>query len=392
MKKSREIMQKSSEQETPSWLRTEPDQEAVQAAQQLLERAPSPQEAMNQFTMRELLSNENLPNLTFNQLAEAQAKARGLDSVEGDGSKTYIFVSSSLSREELRSLLLMSAEPNVVAVLRGVLPGKNFRDTVMALRTVVKEHGEVFMPNLVMDPTLFKRYGITQVPTLVHVTKDQHVLQARGSVSVDWLKRQVERHPDEAFVDLGGYGPTMDIAERDVIELIKERYANMDWEEQKKKSVNHYWNKHMVTVDLPLAREARERQVDPSVMVAKDILGPNGEVLVSAGTKVNPLEVVPLVSTVIVFDAREPEQVAQVRQLADEVAKEGRRAILMTTGINREEGFKGWYKTEQALDSRLYLLNSELIQRFQLEYIPSVITSNGNRLIIREIPTEGSAS
>jgi type-F conjugative transfer system pilin assembly protein TrbC len=93
--------------------------------------------------------------------------------------RLYIFVSSSIPRETIRNYVTFVSshiEGDVVFVLRGGIGGlKRLTPTVLWIYDVIKKDDkcdgfecEVYGVEFVIDPFLFRRYGIERVPAVVY--------------------------------------------------------------------------------------------------------------------------------------------------------------------------------------------------------------------------------
>jgi conjugal transfer pilus assembly protein TrbC len=95
--------------------------------------------------------------------------------------RIYIFISSSVAESTLRNYaadLDKLNDSNISMVLRGLVGGmKYFRPTLDFVTNVIKKHQncnltyqcETYRANIQIDPLLFRRYGIKQVPAIVYV-------------------------------------------------------------------------------------------------------------------------------------------------------------------------------------------------------------------------------
>ena len=94
----------------------------------------------------------------------------------------YIFVSSSIPLRALRRYaqdLDRLADQNIVMVMRGFVGGmKHFKPTGDFIESVLKKDEscelvtgscEMYNAGIEIDPLLFRKYGITQVPAVVYV-------------------------------------------------------------------------------------------------------------------------------------------------------------------------------------------------------------------------------
>lgn len=125
---------------------------------------------------------------------------------------------------------------------------------------------------------------------------------------------------------------------------------------------------------LPLARAARpaSRLFDPSITARRDIRDHKGTLIVARGTRVNPLERMPLAAALIFIDGRDEAQ------LAFALTRPGPKTIILTGG-----GPKALMETH---GHRMYFdQKGVLTRRFGLTALPSVITQDGPRLRIDEV-------
>lgn len=105
----------------------------------------------------------------------------------------------------------------------------------------------------------------------------------------------------------------------------------------------------------------------------RDIRDHQGRVIVAAGTSVNPLDHLPLATALVFIDGRDPDQLAFA---LDYPAP----AKLILTGGNP-------LKLMEAHERRFfYDQKGVLTAKFGLKAVPSVITQQGNRLLISEVP------
>ena len=353
LEKSRDLIEESANTTAPEWMNAVPSEEAIAIAEEIARESgmrPGPRDRPN---------------------------------VERPGT-VLIFGSFSMPEETLRNLLDQAADKDVMFVLRGMVDTTNIRSTLNRIKAVIGN--TVRIPSVVIDPTLYKRFNITQAPTLVLVReKELQPVIAVGAVTVDWLRRQASRIGRRGDANLGIRAEHYDIAEVDLIVEMQRRLANIDWNKKRQASIDRFWRNKSDFIHLPDAKQDHEFEVDPTVRVSEDIKDAEGNVLVHAGEAFNPLDVIPLSKTVIVFRGTDPAQIAMANEVASRVRSEGRGVILLTTTVDTENGWKSMNAMEQDLRGPVYLLQANLAQRFQLRHVPSTVTSRGNRLIVNEM-------
>lgn len=326
-------------------------------------------------------------------MAEGIARESGLRGGRTTRSAAYgrgsvlIFGSLSMPEETLKNLLDQAAERQVTFVLRGLVDATNIRATIQGIHRVIGDSASI--PNVIIDPTLYQRFNVTVAPTLVLLREGQlPPVTVVGAVSVDWLRRQARRIGTSGDPDLGVRAEYHDIAEVDLIVEMQRRLASIDWVSKRQAAIDQFWRKKAGFVHLPDADEDREFSVDPSVRITEDIRDADGKVLLHAGDILNPLDLLPLSKTVVVFNGTDRHQLEIAAGIADRVRDGGRGVILLTTTVDVERGWDSVHGMEQDLSGPVYLLQANLAERFQLRRVPSTVTSRGNRLVVTEFAVQ----
>ena len=351
LERSRTILTEAARQPPPAWLRRTPPESAVQAARQIAREAGSEPQRVERSVA--------LPGTVL------------------------IFASFAVPELTLKNLLSQAAQPDVTLVLRGLPEGASLPETLRRLRRLVPDSDPV--PNVVLDPTLFRRFNIQAAPTLVLLRAEQSPVIVRGAVTVDWLREHAGRLRPTDSSHLGGWGETFEIAEADLIEVMQRRLAAIDWRKRREAAIAKFWRDKNDFVDLPTARESHTFTVDPTYPVPKAVRDANGHELVRAGEVFNPLHRVPMTKTVIVFRGTDARQLKRVADLARQIRREGRGVVLITTHVDRDKGWRSLEALETDLQGPVFILPPTLAARFQLRRVPSVIEARGERLWIREI-------
>lgn len=176
-----------------------------------------------------------------------------------------------------------------------------------------------------------------------------------------------------AAVDLGNYGKVWDIGETDIRKLMAEQLAQVDQHKiqtELQHSAKRYL-KDLPPVELPEAVETKTRWVDPSVALSEDVLGPvkqedgsyEWEVLIPAGTPVNPLTKVRPNTNMLFVDLRRPEQVKFAL-----AALKSHLRDLMVVATGGDIG-----ALSKQIQRPIYYANPQLIERFDIRYTPSLL-------------------
>lgn len=320
----------------------------------------------------------------------------GIGDVPDDpnGTTTYVFLSRSLGDHALQDILERASFSNrqdVVLVFRGVPEGMNINEGVAALHKLGEKLNP--MPNTVLDPTLFKTYNVTVVPTVVRVKGRSVIAEAaaksegdpgiqgrkfgdmvarvEGLDNDDWLMDQIKAGERG---DLGVKGDVREISEPDLIEVMKAKAAAVDWEAKREAAIKNAWKHQVFVDDLPKAAQSRIRRVDPTILVDKDIKDLAGNPIRKAGERVNPLEIQPFTMTLLVFDPLSDDEMQRVKRFLSRNRMAGKQApVLIATRIDKEKGWDSYKLLTDLFDQHVFVLNDEVRRTFDLQATPSVV-------------------
>jgi conjugal transfer pilus assembly protein TraW len=341
------------------------------------------------------LEGQSRPGWLDSNPYQAEANGQALDLVNASKSKAQaempdglatqpqgkpvrvMFVSFSLGDPVLKGIFQeASGQEDVLLVFRGPKPGQKLPGFFADLKALLKDIEP--LPNIVIDPTRFQKWKVTTVPEIVVEAQGMALLRVKGVTSLDWVKsRQNARRQG----DLGRFGEVYDLAEIDLLEAIKSRLATLDGPRLKQQAIARFWQKRQFEV-LPASREDRDRLIDLTVTAPRDLMAPNGKLIIRAGHTVNALDQLAFGLCLIVFDATQPAQLDTVRQLS--CRDQNARVLYLATELSREDGWEGLQSLETRLDAPVYLLTPDVRQRFQLQYVPAVVEQSGNRIVVRE--------
>jgi conjugal transfer pilus assembly protein TraW len=183
--------------------------------------------------------------------------------------------------------------------------------------------------------------------------------------------------------DLGTLGPTYDIVEPHLLQMIEQRLREKERSGELARVEQEARKRGIDSVRQPLAIAGlRTTQVprtifyDPTYTLDRNILGAKGELLFAAGTKANPLDVVTLSRRLLFFDARDARQVRRARELI--ALYEGKVKPILTGGSYLDL-MSSWripvYYDQQGL----------LTRRLGISQVPALVSQEGRRLRIDEM-------
>lgn len=380
------------------------DMELVQRSQAMINRTVDMIDVIN-IDMNEIANKE-----LYNS-AEAEAKALAQQIMQNGGDRmldenmqeaqpvakpyvehsTLVFASLSLGEQGLKDVLATSAGlEDVVVVFRGILEGETLTQGLARFQALAAQHSP--MPDVIINPDLFRSYKVDIVPTIIITNENDMPMsgdpaepkaRVAGISDPNWLSRQVD---DGETGDLGIRGPVEPISEVDLIELAKSRAAKIDWEQQKEQAQANYWHNQSFN-ELPRAPKSRIKSFDPSVVITRNITTASGTVVARKGDVINPLDIRDFTQAVVVFDPLDKKQVELVIQELPRIKDDPSvgYVTIIVTRLDKDDGWDSYEEISDLLDEPIYLLTPDLRDRFELEYVPSVITAKGKMFKIEEL-------
>jgi conjugal transfer pilus assembly protein TraW len=300
-----------------------------------------------------------------------------------------MFISFSLGESVLKGIFQeASGQDDILLVLRGPMPNQKLPGLFADLKKLLKNIEPV--PNVIIDPTRFRKYAVTAVPEILVEDQGKAILRVKGVTSLDWLKsRQILGRQG----DLGRFGEVYEIAEIDMLAEIRTRLSSINWRQKQSQALASFWE-HRRFEMLSAAQENSDRIIDLTVTAPRDVVGPNGKLIIHAGQTANPLDKMSFGLCLLVFDATEKTQVDMVRGLSCQDRKA--RVMYLATQLPRQDGWDALKTLETSLNAPVYLLTPDVRQRFQLQNVPALVEQTGNRIVVRERkvadPVSGAAS
>lgn len=334
------------------------------------------------------------------KLRELSGQTADLVSPDSTGEATYIFISYSLSENVLKDIVKRHQGRNdVTLVMRGVPKGMTIHEGVQKIQKVASSVEPI--ASVIIDPSLFREYDIKHVPAVVRVGRKPSPLsltpngqsgrkfapllaKVAGLHNDKWLMERIEAGEQG---DLGIQGHLSEITEPDLIEEMKKRVASIDWEEKKRAAIERFWKKQEFHV-LPTADEERLREIDPTILVEKDLKDLAGNFIREAGDRVNPLRIRPFTQTIVVFNPVSEEEMSRVEAFLSAQRQQGLpMPVMIATQIDKKKDWDGYTELTDRLESHVFLLTPEVRQQWQLEKTPSIISADNNRhvFLVKEL-------
>ena len=180
--------------------------------------------------------------------------------------------------------------------------------------------------------------------------------------------------------DLGSRGETWAIAEPDLLAVLETRLLELERSGDLAKIEDEARARARARVEAPEpvagiapAVTHRSRLLDPSVVLDRDVRLPDGTVLATVGTRVNPLAQVPLRRDLLFIDGRRPGEVSWALE------RPGPATIVLVAGrpldLARRHGRPFYFDQ-----------GGRLAVRFGLVASPVLIEQEGVQLRLTEVP------
>ena len=189
--------------------------------------------------------------------------------------------------------------------------------------------------------------------------------------------------PPTAALDLGVIGPAYAIAETDLLALLQAKLREQERTGELQQQQHLARARVLASINTPPpvsglapAEHARTFYFDPSVRIDHAIVDTQGQVIVAAGTRTNPLDIVSLSQPLLFFDGRDA---AQVRQAHAVIERYGGKVKPILTGGSYLNLMRRWrvavYYDQQGV----------LVAKLGITHVPALISQEGKRLRIDEL-------
>lgn len=298
------------------------------------------------------------------------------------GTKYFVLITDAMGDSEIKQLFNSLAHRDDVAfVVRGLLPSeKTITDVGKRIINLVRDLPVI--PNVALDPRPFQAVNAEYAPQILMYRDGELVLSAQGLANPNYMKEQLELGKTG---DLGNFGSVVKITERDITDVLRERFMKLDKEQLISDAKDRFWD-NVQFLSLPNAIESKIREFTPELYIDKDIIAPDGTVIAMAGDSYNTLDFMPFTQRLVVFDATDKKQMEFVKSLP----KTNLRTKYITTRFDRTLKWDAVKHVENQLNAPVFQLQSEIISAFDVRAVPSVVTADNYKkvFVISEIGIE----
>lgn len=183
--------------------------------------------------------------------------------------------------------------------------------------------------------------------------------------------------------DLGVIGPVYPIAEPHLLEVIlsklREASSNGDLarlQHDAQERIKRETEQPAAIKGIRKTLQTRTFYFDPSIAIDHPITDAEGRIVIAAGTRVNPLDVVSLSKPLLFIDAREKEQVERASTL---LTTQSHIKVILTGGSYMEL-MRRWQRAVY------FDQQGVLTTKLGIRHVPAIVTQDGKRLRIDEMP------
>lgn len=275
-----------------------------------------------------------------------------------------LFLSTSISTPDIQQWRdkLNAFDGPIEVDFRGIFT-RRIEQTARLLDKIVDSQklrsGVVFSINHVS----FKEYKIDSVPAQLY---------ACGSESLTIYGAVNPRHIIDEFEKgergISKEGPTVAIFEKPLDVEIMERAAAVNLGAKAKENLDSYWSRQRPVV--PDATATETKYVNMTFQVPQNYVV-NQE---TAALAKNPVDLNRCVTfDLVIFNARNPDQVAWAEAQTAKTQAAGRRPILISTGFH---SWKQLQDLNERLGGSVYLLDAHVAYTFSITASPSLLTQN----------------
>jgi conjugal transfer pilus assembly protein TraW len=183
--------------------------------------------------------------------------------------------------------------------------------------------------------------------------------------------------------DLGVIGPTYEITERDLIEVIKDKFRRMEKTGELVRMQEDYKRRVIDGIERPgpvpgirPTETARTFYIDPTWTLDRNVVDEKGNILYPAGTKINPFDYDRMRKVLLFFDGRDKKQV----EFAKRFMAESRTPVKPILVAGEPLKLMREWKREVFFDQ-----GGTLTRRFSITQSPAVVSQEGKRIRVDEV-------
>ena len=157
-------------------------------------------------------------------LDQAQAQSLTTSQDQKTGPQLYVFVSTSMPDITLKRLLVQASRIKGALILRGLVEGDmgKTKEKIMQLLEADAMGNTQIDGGLSIDPTLFERFAIAQVPSFVVTNTPAERCSKSGCPSTDYARLSGDSTIEYALETIAREAPAMRVSAQTILKRLKE--------------------------------------------------------------------------------------------------------------------------------------------------------------------------
>ena len=188
--------------------------------------------------------------------------------------------------------------------------------------------------------------------------------------------------------DYGQHGAVFPVVEEDLLSVIQQRLLALQASGAIDRANRRLAARTEARVRRPArvpgiaaATSTRRWTIDPTIIVARDLRDARGSVIVSAGSRVNPLDTVPLRQKLVFLDGDDPQQLAWAR--AHTTALSAKLILVGGSPFDLMKAEQRRFYFDQA---------GTLTRHFSIRAVPALVEQQGRLLRVTEFAVPGAGA
>ncbi len=179
------------------------------------------------------------------------------------------------------------------------------------------------------------------------------------------------------LIDLGTFGETYEIQEKDIVELIKEKTSDADVKKIQGEYVKKIKEYKPKGFNIEKVSKTGTHYYSPEVVLSEPLLDHKGNILLPAGYSDNPLYYKSFKPIVIFFDGNDEKQINYVLNLSKTIYKDKEIIFIATDG--------NVFNLMDKHNRRMYFATDFIIKTLDIKHVPSIAYQEGFLIRIDEI-------
>ncbi len=186
-------------------------------------------------------------------------------------------------------------------------------------------------------------------------------------------------------VNIGTFGATFEIKEKDALDQIISGLKHRDWRKffNKKRFVSAFQRyENRLSTDLPLSKKHKIYKVNMSYTLDRNIIDAKGNVIYPKGYTFNPLDYIRVPFVYVIIDGSDRKQVKWF--LKSKYYNKIKAMILICKG--------DVLTLEKKIKLPVFYADKRIIKRFDIKTVPSIAYQKGDTFYVEEIPVCDNSS